>query len=209
MRFNRNIIIQADVDRLMDPASTDPKSLIAEPPSGYVPSLAVAQPGQVGPAPAGASAAATAGPGPAPDGIAVPSEDDYLTKVVKYVPVEILAAYLFMAGVINSNVTGRHDHAMWLGGLLIGTLVLAIPYDLRILSIVRWQQVAVSVVGIAVYVFALGGWFATTTWYHQWYASIVVPVFGLLIAVLKLPPLPATTSSPQPSEPKTSLVGAS
>ena len=27
-------------------------------------------------------------------------------------------------------------------------------------------------------------------WYHQWYASIVVPVFALLIAILKLPPLP-------------------
>jgi hypothetical protein len=47
-----------------------------------------------------------------------------------------------------------------------------------------------SIVGIAVYVFAVGGWFATTTWYHQWYASILVPIFGLVIAILKLPALP-------------------
>lgn len=179
MRFNRNIIIQADVDRLMDPASPDPKTLTAQPPSGY-----------------------------APGGVSVPTEDDYLTKVVKYVPVEVLAAYLFMASVIDSNVIGKHDHALWLGGLLIGILALTIPYDLSVLNVVRWQQVAISVVGIAVYVFALGGWFATTTWYHLWYASIVVPVFGLLIAVLKLPPLPAAASTPQPAEPKTSPVGA-
>jgi hypothetical protein len=159
MRFNRNIIVQAD-------------------------------------------AAAIADAGPAPGGVAVPSEDDYLTKVVKYVPVEILAAYLFMAGVIDSNVTGNRDHAIWLGGLLIGTVVLTIPYDLRILNIVRWQQVAVSVVGIAVYVFAQGGWFATTTWYHQWYASIVVPVFGLLMAVLKLPPLPVNSTATQSTDAK-------
>jgi hypothetical protein len=207
MRFNRNIIIQADIDRLMDPASTDPKTLAAEPPSGYVPSGALAQPAQGGAAPARAAATATVSAGPALGGVAVPTEDDYLTKVVKYVPVEVLAAYLFMASVIDSNVIGQHDHAIWLGGLLIGTLALTVPYDVSILNVVRWQQVAVSVVGIAVYVFALGGWFATTTWYHQWYASIVVPVFGLLIAVLKLPPLPANSSSPQPVESQTSLIG--
>jgi hypothetical protein len=105
-------------------------------------------------------------------------------------------------------VTGTHDHSIWLGGLLVGTLALTIPYDLSVLNVIRWQQVAISVVGIAVYVFALGGWFATTTWYHQWYASIVVPVFGLLIAVFKLPPLPASSSTPQPAQPKTSPVGA-
>ncbi len=131
------------------------------------------------------------GAGPAaPGGVTVPSEDDYLTKVIKYVPVEVLAAYLLMAGVIDSNVTGKHDHAIWLGALLGGVLLLTIPYDRQVLKIVRWSQVAISLVGLAVYVFALGGWFATTTWYHQWYASIVVPVFALLIAILKLPPLP-------------------
>jgi hypothetical protein len=134
--------------------------------------------------------------------VAVPSEDDYLTKVVKYIPPEVLAAYLFMAGVIDSNVTGRHDHAIWLGGLLVGILVLTIPYDLRVLKIVRWSQIAMSVLAIAVYVFAVGGWFATTTWYHQWYASIVVPVFGLVIAILKLAPLPEDPNAPQPAAAK-------
>ena len=208
MRFNRNIIIRADVDRLMDPGRTDPKTLTAKPPSGYVPGLALAQLPQGGAPPTPDGAAAISGARPAPGGVAVPSEDNYLTKVIKYIPVEVLAAYLFMSGVIDSNVTGKHDHAMWLGGLLIGILVLTIPYDLRVLNIVRWQQVTISVVGIAVYVFALGGWFATTTWYHQWYASIVVPVFGLLIAALRLPPLPANSGSPQLADPKVSLIGA-
>jgi len=93
-------------------------------------------------------------------------------------------------GVIDSNVTNTHDHAIWLGSLLAGILLLTIPYDLQVLKIARWSQIAMSLVGLAVYVFALGGWFATTSWYHQWYASIVVPVFALLIAILKLPPLP-------------------
>ena len=190
MGFNRNIIIQADVDRLMDPNGGNPRTLTASPPSGFIPTLT-----QAGAVPAGAAVAGVAagegGAGAAaPGGVTVPSADDYLTKLVKYIPVEVLAAYLFMAGVIDSNVTNKHDHAIWLGGLLVGILVLAIPYDLRILSVVRWQQIAVSIVGIAVYVFSLGGWFVTTTWYHQWYASIVVPIFLLVIAILRLPALP-------------------
>lgn len=184
MSFNRNIIIQDDIDKLMDPASKNPKTLTANPPSGFVPAIAPA-------APAGGAAAQAAGAGrAAPGGVAVPSADDYLTKLIKYVPVEVLAAYLFMAGVINSNVTGKHDHAIWLGGLLIGVLAATVPYDRRVLNVVRWSQTGVSVVGMAVYIFAVGGWFATTSWYHSWYASIVVPVFGLLIAILRLPPLP-------------------
>ena len=214
MGFNRNIIIQADVDRYLDPGKRNPKTLTASPPGGFVPALAPAQAAQVGAAPAGAApeggaavapggaVAATSAAATAPGGVAVPSEDDYLTKVVKYIPPEVLAAYLFMAGVIDSNVTGRHDHAIWLGGLFIGILVLTIPYDLRVLKIVRWSQIAMSVLGIAVYVFAVGGWFATTTWYHQWYASIVVPVFGLVIAILKLPPLPEDPNAPQPAAAK-------
>jgi hypothetical protein len=188
MGFNRNILIQTDVDRYLDPGRRNPKTLTANPPGGFVPASAPAQTAQVGAAPAG--------------GVAVPTEDDYLTKVVKYIPPEVLAAYLFMAGVIDSNVTSRHDHAVWLGGLLVGILVLTIPYDLRVLNIVRWSQIGMSVLGIAVYVFAVGGWFATTSWYHQWYASIVVPLFGLVVAILKLRPLPDDPNSPQPAAAK-------
>jgi hypothetical protein len=191
MGFNRNVIIQADIDRLMDPKRKNPKTLTANPPSGLVPTLVPAAAAQVGAVPAGGAAEGAGGARPAaPGGVAVPTGDDYLTKLVKYIPVEVLAAYLFMAGVIDSNVTDKHDHAIWLGGLLIGVLVLMIPYDRQVLSIVRWSQVAMSTVAMAVYVFAVGGWFATTTWYHQWYASIVVPVLGLVIAIVKLPPLP-------------------
>ena len=202
MGFNRNIFIQADIDRYLDPGRRNPKTLTTNPPSGFVPASMLAQTAQVAAAPAGAAAAPASAAAAAPRGVTAPSEDDYLTKVVKYIPPEVLAAYLFMAGVIDSNVTGRHDRAIWLGGLLIGVLVLTVPYDLQVLKIVRWSQIGMSVLAVAVYVFAVGGWFATTTWYHQWYASIVVPVFGLVIAILKLPPLPEDSSAPQPAAAK-------
>lgn len=125
--------------------------------------------------------------------MSTPSQDDYLTKLLKYVPLEVLGAYLFLAGVIDSNVAEKHAHALWLGGLLIAILVVTVVYDARVLNVVRKAQIAMSVIGLATYIFAAGGWFATTTWYHQWYASLAFPVFGLLVAIVRLGPLPTTS----------------
>jgi hypothetical protein len=163
--FNRNVITDADVATLNSattPAEV-PKSLDVQPP-----------------------AAAT----PPPGGVVVPTADDFLTKLVKYVPLEILGVYLFVEGAVESNVTEPGPLATWLGAVLVATLVIMIPYDIRVLNVVRPVQIAMSMVGMAVYVFAVGGWFATTTWYEAWYSSIVLPVFVLLVAIIRLKPLP-------------------
>jgi hypothetical protein len=177
MGFNRNIITRADITNLVTPGTATPRTLGTDPPAGYVP------PAAAGPPPTAAAA---------PAGVATPTEDDYLTRLLKYVPVEVLGGYLFMATIIDSNVTG-HVRAYWLGGLLAAVLLLAVPYDYFVLSVVRPEQIAMSVLGLAVYVFSIGGWFATTTWYHQWYASIAVALFALLVGILKVRPLPKTS----------------
>jgi hypothetical protein len=183
MGFNRNIITRADITNLVTPGAPTPKTLGTDPPAGYVP-------------PAGPGAAALAAPAPAPPApaasVPIPTEDGYLTRLLKYVPVEVLGAYLFMSTIIDSNVTGNL-RAYWLGGLLAAVLLLTIPYDYLVLSVVRPEQIAMSVVGLAVYVFSIGGWFATTTWYHQWYASIAVALFALLVGIIKVRPLPETS----------------
>ena len=185
--FNRNIITAGDLANLATAktAADLPKSFDLSPPAGFSPAaLPVA-----GVATTSGMDGTTTGSEP-PGGVAVPSEDDYLTKLLKYVPLEVLGAYLFMAGVVDSNVTKPHDHAVWLGVLLVGFLVITIPYNVRVLNVVRPTQIVVSLVGLLVYVFSIGGWFATTTWYEHWYATLALPVFGLLVAILKLKPLP-------------------
>jgi hypothetical protein len=132
------------------------------------------------------AAGAPTGPG----GVPIPTEDDYLTKLVKYVPIEVVGAYLFIAGVIDGNVTKPGDLAAWLGYTLIGFGLLVALYDWRVLQVARPLQIVVSVIGFGVYVFSLGGWFATTTWYHSWYAAIALPLFALLVAIVPIPALP-------------------
>jgi hypothetical protein len=112
-----------------------------------------------------------------------------------------------MQSIVNSNVTTRKAHAIWLLCLLIGAGILTFAYDRWVLSIVRLTQLLMSVLAFAVYVFAMGGWFATTGWYHQWYASIAVPTFVVLVGIIPVKPLPTPNSSQSqvsPSPPVTS-----
>jgi hypothetical protein len=122
--------------------------------------------------------------------VVIPSGDDYATKLVKYIPPELIGAYVFLSTTIGSNATAK-DRSWWLGCLLVAMLALTAVYDWRVLNIVRAGQILMSVIGLAVYVFAVGGWFATTTWYQPWYGSIALVLFGLLVAVIRLKPLPA------------------
>jgi hypothetical protein len=185
--LNRNIVTNDDMKTVVAAKTRAelPKTFDVNPPA--VAAAFAADEGRGAPGLRGPHAQAAQGN---PGGVATPSGDDYMTKLLKYVPVEVLGFYLLLAGVIDSNVTKPHDHAIWLLCLLIGTLVLTALYDYRVLNVVRMKQIAVSVLGLAVYVFAAGGWFATTTWYQQWYASIAVPVFALLVGIIKLKPLP-------------------
>jgi branched-subunit amino acid transport protein AzlD len=139
----------------------------------------------------------------APGGVVIPTEDDYITKLLKYIPIEILGAYLFMQTVVDSNVTTSHAHAIWLLCLLIGSGILTFAYDRWVLSILRKTQLFMSVLAFAVYVFAMGGWFATTGWYHQWYGSIAVPTFVVLVAIIPVGPLPTPNSAKTPASPPT------
>jgi hypothetical protein len=183
--LNRNIITKADIAQMSaaETAGDVPKTLDTKPPAS--------------------APQATAAPG----GVVVPTEDDYITKLLKYIPIEILGAYLFMQTVVNSNVTTKHAHAVWLLCLLIGAGILTFAYDRWVLSIIRLTQCLMSVLAFAVYVFAMGGWFATTGWYHQWYASIAVPTFVVLVGIIPVKPLPTPNSAPSqvsPSPPATS-----
>lgn len=197
--FNRNVITANDIENLRKAAlgtSGAPRTLDVSPPSGAPEPAAAAPPGGApppgGPPPGGAPAPAAVAPPPAPGGVTVPTADDYLTKLLKFVPLEVLGAYLFLQGVVTGNVTAASDLSWWLGALLVGVVVLSIPYDRQVLNVVRWPQIAMGCLGLVVYVFSFGGWFATTTWYHAWYGSIALPLFALLVAIIKLPALPTT-----------------
>lgn len=168
--MNRNIFTAQDIVNYEGAAKGTPQSLDTQPPAGATPPGATQPPG-VPPATA----------------------DDYLTRLVKYIPPEVIGAYLLLAGLIQTNLDGPEQVSQlktWLGVLLIVMALLTIAYDRLVLGVIRKFQIAMSVIGLVVYVFVAGDWFATLGWYQQWYSTFALVGFGFLVLFIKLPELP-------------------
>lgn len=166
-RFNRNIITQDDITNLLNPGFSGPAGLPESPPS----------------VPTGGSGDGTTGPAP------TPTRDDFLTVLLKYVPLEIVGFYLFLEGLVKSG-TGDNSEP-WLLVLLAVTVLVILPlYMRRVLRVIRKLQIVVGAVGLTVYVLAFGGWFETQDWYYEWLGSAALAVFAIAVRIARMPPLP-------------------
>jgi len=168
MGFDRNIITKADAARLSSSA--------AKRTMDKAKGLAVLD---VGPAK-----------------VPVFSEDEYLVTLLKYLPLEVVGVYLLLTTQIKEHISPASSAlATWLLCLLVLTVIVTCLYDYYVLHVERVVQILMSGIGIAVYVFATGDWFATTRWYHPWYGTMALPIYGLMIKFMKLPPLPDNSES--------------
>ena len=116
--------------------------------------------------------------------------DDFLTQLVKFIPVEILGFYTLVGSIVAANTEDDPARGWWLLALLACSVALAPLYTWRIGNVVRPGQNVAGAVALAVYVFATGGWFATLGWYEPWYGAIAVALAVMLLALFNLKPLP-------------------
>jgi hypothetical protein len=117
--------------------------------------------------------------------------DDYLSRLLKYVPIEMISAYLIVAGIVESAYSEQQRaQRIALGVLLVLGLVATWFYSARVLKISRTSQLIMTVVAFTVWVFAIGGVFATTDWYQPWMGTIAVVIFGVAVRIIGLGPLP-------------------
>ncbi|MCE3555569.1 hypothetical protein LWC33_29510 [Pseudonocardia sp. RS11V-5] len=134
----------------------------------------------------------TRGTGPvAPPPVAPPAADDYWSKFIKYVPVEMVSAYLILQGLVQSAYPAGSTARSWgLGLLLVLGTVASYFFSRRVLAVQRAQQAGMSALAFVIWCFAIGGWFATTNWYAGWMGTAAVVVFAVLVQILRLDPLP-------------------
>ena len=127
--------------------------------------------------------------------------DDYLTRLLKFVPLEVLGTYLFAEGLVRPNTDGAEQRT-WLLCLLVAAVAVSVPYSRLVLGVVRPAQLVAGAVGLLVYIFATGGWFTTLTWYEQWQGSFALGVFALLVTILRLPVLPEVSQTAATGDPQ-------
>jgi hypothetical protein len=109
-----------------------------------------------------------------------------MTKLVKYIPAEIIAVYLFINGIVTA-LTAPSAVLSW--GVFALLLLLTPLYIWRVTNDKAlppaWDQMLVAFISFAVWVFAIGGPFTTLVWYNPLYGSILVALFTLVIPMIR------------------------
>ncbi|NLO41372.1 MAG: hypothetical protein GX115_18145 [Ruminiclostridium sp.] len=113
--------------------------------------------------------------------------DDYKMKVIKYIPTEIIAAYVTLEGIINASNQAPAG-AYWMVFVIL--LVLTPLYVWRITNQAHqkpaWDQIIVSFFSFIIWVMALGGPFATLSWYQPIYPALLLPIFTLIVPLFNV-----------------------
>jgi len=118
-----------------------------------------------------------------------PALDTYISRLVKYIPAEIVAAYLLVRGFIPP------DAPRWIWWIVFaGLMGLTVWYTLdatrRPGLPPAYTQSVIAVLAFAVWTFAIGGpYFEVASWYRQYHylPGIILVLFTL--AVARIPPL--------------------
>lgn len=110
--------------------------------------------------------------------------DDYLSKVAKLIPVEIVATFI----TIDSALSVAADNTpMWLyWGATVVLAILCPLYMIRATRVeglgIAWSQVAVSTLAFPIWVYAIGGPFEVSMGdqYNQLVTVVLIPLFSLI-----------------------------
>jgi len=121
--------------------------------------------------------------GKTPSGNSIPATaDSYFDRLFKYIPAELVAGYIFAAGVVK-QITEQKEMIL-LQWFLFAVFCLLTPlYLYKVQKVRKLSQLAISLLSFTVWVFALGGPFSTTLWYDPLYGYILLPVFTIVIAI--------------------------
>jgi hypothetical protein len=106
----------------------------------------------------------------------IKTTEQYLGKLLKLIPSEIVAAYMAIQGFVPA------ESAKW--GLTVVSVVLLIitPFYLKaVQKVVKNTQVFVSTLSFVVWVYAIGGPFTQWGIHEAWIASIVMLLWTTFI----------------------------
>lgn len=115
-----------------------------------------------------------------------PTVDGYIDKLWKYIPSDVVAFYIFVAGLIEGTNLYNKQLVYWLV-VLVG-IVAAFFWTLRQTQMPNMKpaylQAVIAVLAFIVWVFAIGGPFAVFTWWNSVLGAIVLAAFTLLIPLV-------------------------
>ena len=119
-------------------------------------------------------------------GPATATVDGYFDKLVKYIPADIVGAWVFASSAIKEASGVSVTATLW---ITFAVLLMITP-----LWTWRWTklpgkpaartQIFISTISFAVWVFALGGPFATLGFYRPLFGSLILVLYSLVVAMI-------------------------
>ena len=115
--------------------------------------------------------------------------DNYMSRVLKYIPSEIVVAYISMDGMLrtcyNPNLWADRQILLKLLWIISAILTVLTPLWLwRVMRVRRLSQLFISTISVPVWLFALGGPFVLLDWYRPALGAIVLPLYTLILPII-------------------------
>ena len=119
----------------------------------------------------------------------IKSADDYLSRVLKHIPSEIVMAYVAIDGILRTsydpNIRSERQTLQMLLWITLGILTVITPlWLLRVMGVRRPSQLFISTLSIPVWLFALGGPFEFFRWYRPALGAVVLPIYTLVVPII-------------------------
>jgi hypothetical protein len=110
-------------------------------------------------------------------GRAIRREDNrFLTALLKLIPSEVVAVYLFVLGILPERLIPH----LVVAGVLVGLTPLYLRFAMGVRSAV---QLVVSCISMLIWIYALGQGpvrFLEAPWYEPWYGSVALAIWTLV-----------------------------
>jgi hypothetical protein len=109
--------------------------------------------------------------------------DNYFDKIVKLIPSDIVVAWTFVSTLITSAQDVPTATVLWVA-FVFGVVITGVWTYVQTKRAVR--QTLVSTIAFAVWVFALGGPFATMDWFRSLYGTLALVAYTLIAPLIPL-----------------------
>jgi hypothetical protein len=113
------------------------------------------------------------------------SNDNYLSRLLKYIPTEIVMVFVSVEGVLRSSFGNNPEYlktGLW---ILAGVLTFLTPIWLwRVMRVKSLRHLFLSTLSLPIWMFAIGGPFTFFNWYTQSLGSVVLPIYTLVVPII-------------------------
>jgi hypothetical protein len=115
--------------------------------------------------------------------------DSYTSRLLKYIPSEIVMAYISIDGVLrtcyNPNLWAERQMLTKVLWIVAAILTVLTPLWLwRVMRVRRFSQLLISTISVPVWLFALGGPFSMLPWYRPALGAVALPIYTLILPII-------------------------